>query len=65
LLAQDFTEHCNVETSYLKRQVRRNIERFPEDFMFELTKEEFENLRSLNGTSSWSRLICPDSINGH
>ena len=42
-----------VETKILKRQVRRNIERFPEDFMFELTKEEFENLRCQFGTSSW------------
>jgi phage regulator Rha-like protein len=37
----------------LKRQVRRNIERFPDDFMFELTAIESEILRSQNGTSSW------------
>jgi len=42
-----------VETKQLKRQVRRNMERFPEDFMFELTKEELEILRSQFGTSSW------------
>lgn len=42
----------DVETKQLKRQVRRNIERFPEDFMFELTPEEFEILRSQIGTSS-------------
>ena len=42
-----------VETKQLKRQVKRNIERFPKDFMFELTKKEFENLRSQIGTSSW------------
>lgn len=53
MLDQDLAELYDVETSYLKRQVRRNIDRFPEDFMFELTKEEFENLRSQNGTSSW------------
>ena len=41
-----------VETKQLKRQVKRNIERFPEDFMFELTKEEFEILKSQIGTSS-------------
>ena len=34
-----------VETKQLKRQVRRNIERFLTDFMFELDKEKFENLR--------------------
>ncbi|OXG09309.1 ORF6N domain-containing protein [Flavobacterium araucananum] len=39
-----------VETKQLKRQVRRNIERFPEDFMFELTEIENEILRSLFGT---------------
>ena len=42
-----------VETKQLKRQVKRNIERFPKDFMFELTAKEFENLRSRIGTSSW------------
>jgi hypothetical protein len=53
MLDQDLAELYDVETSYLKRQVRRNIDRFPDDFMFELTTEEFENLRSQNGTSSW------------
>ena len=43
----------NVENKNLKRQVRRNIDRFPEDFMFELTKEELEILRCQFGTSSW------------
>jgi hypothetical protein len=42
-----------VETKQLKRQVKRNIERFPEDFMFELTELEYENLRCQFGTSSW------------
>ncbi|MFH1505199.1 MAG: ORF6N domain-containing protein [Candidatus Omnitrophota bacterium] len=40
-----------VETAHLKRQVKRNIERFPEDFMFILSKEEFENWRCQFGTS--------------
>ncbi len=48
----DLAQLYDVETKQLKRQVRRNIERFPEDFMFELTSEEFEFLRSQNGTSS-------------
>ena len=43
-----------VETKQLKRQVRRNADRFPEDFMFELQKEEFEILKSQIGTSSLS-----------
>ena len=39
-----------VETKQLKRQVRRNPERFPGDFMFELTQEEYNSLRSQFGT---------------
>jgi len=42
----------NVETKQLKRQVRRNIERFPEDFMFQLNIDEFENWRSQFGSSN-------------
>ena len=53
MLDQDLAEMYGVETKQLKRQVKRNIERFPKDFMFELTKNEFENLRSQIGTSSW------------
>ncbi len=52
MLDKDLAELYNVETKQLKRQVRRNIERFPEDFMFELTENEFENLRCQFGTSS-------------
>ena len=43
-----------VETKVLKRQVKRNIERFPDDFMFELTKTELENWRCQFGTSNSS-----------
>ena len=53
MLDRDLAELYGVETKYLKRQVRRNIDRFPEDFMFDLTKEEYEILRSQIGTSSW------------
>ncbi|MFT3885039.1 MAG: ORF6N domain-containing protein [Flavobacteriales bacterium] len=53
MLDQDLAELYEVETKYLKRQVKRNIERFPEDFMFELSNEEFEILRRQLGTSSW------------
>ena len=49
----DLATLYGVETKQLKRQVRRNLERFPEDFMFELTDIEFEILRSQFGTSSW------------
>jgi phage regulator Rha-like protein len=53
MLDFDLAALYEVETNYLKRQVRRNIERFPEDFMFELNKTEFGDLRSQFGTSSW------------
>ncbi|MGD8255433.1 MAG: ORF6N domain-containing protein [Syntrophobacterales bacterium] len=46
LLDRDLAELYGVETRVLKQAVRRNIKRFPEDFMFELTKEELEDWRS-------------------
>lgn len=52
MLDRDLAELYNVETKQLKRQVKRNLERFPPDCMFELTKEEFENWRSQFGTSN-------------
>jgi hypothetical protein len=51
MLDRDLAELYGVETKYLKRQVKRNIDRFPEDFMFELSIVEFENLRCQFGTS--------------
>jgi len=53
MLDRDLAELYGVETGQSKRQVRRNIDRFPEDFMFELSSEEHENLRSQFGISSW------------
>lgn len=50
LLDADLAALYGVETKVLKRQVRRNIERFPDDFLFELTKEEYSSLRSQFGT---------------
>jgi hypothetical protein len=50
MLDGDFAALYEVETKQLKRQVRRNLERFPEDFMFELTPEEYHYSRSQNGT---------------
>lgn len=52
MLDRDLAELYGVETKQLKRQVRRNITRFPEDFMFELTKEELDHWRSQFGTSN-------------
>ena len=48
MLDRDFAELYGVETKYLTRQVRRNIERFPEDFMFQLTEEEVKIMVSQN-----------------
>lgn len=53
MLDKDLVELYGVETKQLKRQVRRNLKRFPKDFMFELTQKEFTFLRSHFGTSSW------------
>ncbi len=50
---RDLAELYGVSTKQLTRQVRRNIERFPEDFLIKLTKEDVENLRCQIGTSSW------------
>lgn len=49
---RDLAKLYDVETKYLKRQVRRHIDRFPSDFMFELTDEEFQNWRCQLGTSN-------------
>lgn len=50
MIDSDLAILYGVENKQLKRQVRRNIERFPEDFMFELTSTEYEILRSQFGT---------------
>ena len=52
ILDRDLARLYGVETRRLNEQVRRNMERFPEDFMFQLTKEEAEFSRSQNATSS-------------
>lgn len=51
MLDRDLAELYGVETKRLKEAVRRNIKRFPEDFMFEMTKEEFKIWRSQIATS--------------
>ena len=55
MLDRDLAELYKVETKQLKRAVRRNIDRFPDDFMFELTKAELENWRCQFGTSKGER----------
>ena len=53
MLDEDLATLYDVETRRLNEQVRRNIDRFPEDFMFQLTETEWTNLMSQNATSSW------------
>jgi len=53
MLDRDLAELYEVETRVLKQAVRRNIKRFPKDFMFELTYQELRNLRSQFVMSSW------------
>ena len=57
ILARDLAELYNVTTSNLNKAVKRNIRRFPDDFMFQLTKAEFDELKTnlifQNGTSNW------------
>lgn len=52
MLDFDLAEMYGIENKYLKRSVKHNIRRFPSDFMFELTKEEFNTLRCKNCTSN-------------
>ena len=53
MLDRDLAELYGVETRTLKQAVRRNLKRFPADFMFELSYQEFRNLTSQSVTSSW------------
>lgn len=66
MLDEDLAELYQVPTGRLNEQVKRNIARFPADFMFQLTKEEFENLKSQNATSSWGgRRKLPSAFTEH
>ncbi len=53
MLDSDLARLYGVDTRRLNEQVKRNLERFPEDFMFQLSKEEVQNLMSQFATSSW------------
>ncbi len=52
ILDYDLANLYGVETKRLNEQVKRNIEKFPDDFLFQLTVEEFKNLKSQFATSS-------------
>ena len=53
MLDEDLAKLYEVETRALNQAVKRNKDRFPDEFMFQLTEEEYENLRSQIVTSSW------------
>jgi len=53
ILDADLAELYDVETKRLNEQVKRNAKRFPPDFAFQLSPDEFEHLRSQSATSSW------------
>ena len=53
LLDADLAKLYGVETKFLLRALKRNPDRFPKDFMFQLTDQEFRDLRSQFVTSSW------------
>ncbi len=59
MLDRDLATIYQVPTNQLNRAVRRNLDRFPEDFMFELTKGEMGNLKCQFGTSSYGGVRKP------
>lgn len=66
MLDEDLAELYGVETRRLNEQVRRNPDRFPEDFFFTLNAQEFADLKSQNATSSWGgRRKLPNAFTEH
>ena len=66
MLDSDLAELYEVETRVLNQQVKRNLDRFPEDFMFQLTELEWETLKSQNATPSWGgRRKLPNVFTEH
>ncbi len=66
MLDSDLAELYGVPTKRLNEQVSRNLDRFPEDFMFQLTRDEFANLKSQIATSSWGgRRTAPRAFTEH
>lgn len=59
MMDSELAEMYGVDTRVLNQSVKRNMERFPEDFMFQLTKDEWEHLKSQNVTSSWGGRRTP------
>ena len=64
MLDFELAELYGYTTSAFNQQVKRNEDKFPEDFRFQLTKEEFQNLLSQNVTASWGGDRMHDVITG-
>ena len=62
MLDSDVAYFFEVETKYLNKQMKRNINRFPDDFCFQLNSKEFKNLRFQNVTSNYARKKMFDII---
>ncbi len=66
MIDEDLAELYGVPTKRLNEQVKRNSNRFPGDFMFQLKDDEYFNLRSQNATSSWGgRRVLPYAFTEH
>jgi hypothetical protein len=66
MLDSHLAEMYGVQTRVLNQAVNRNTDRFPADFMFKLTKAEYEDLKSQNVTSSWGgRRKLPNAFTEH
>lgn len=66
MIDEDLAELYQVETKRLNEQVKRNRERFPKDFMFQLSEEELQNLKSQFATSRWGgRRTLPYAFTEH
>jgi len=62
ILDRDLAEMYGVKTKELNQAVQRNLERFPDDFMYQLTREEVANLKSQIVTSSWGGTRKPPRV---
>lgn len=66
LLDSDLADLYEVDTKRLNEQVKRNADRFPADFMFQLSPDEFANLKSQFATSSWGgKRKLPNAFTEH
>ncbi len=62
MIDRDLAELYQVGTKRINEQVKRNIERFPSDFMFQLTEDEFAKLRSQNATTNFSMVRTTPTV---